>query len=353
LNKTPKQDFELTAENYQEFIDAGITSVVGTSMELEQTPLIHTTSVIKPAVDSSKLLVIENQEFPKKEGESFAEMQRRVVQNVNIRKRIEIANKNNIIQGKSYSYSEIKEIFNNDELFNNEFYKQLSNVLQSSNLVFRFGSLNQGKKTINAYYNSISNSINIDTLVLQTPNLATSDFKRILLHEIIHAATFINLSKDATLTNTQKTALSNLNSIIEELNKDRDFFGQYGLKNANELLAELANDRFVDKLKNKTFSNNQSFFNKIISEIVKLLGLSTTAYNLVKESFDNLIKEYQFNQSSKSLIDSPFLSDEALKLIQTIPMNIDLNERHKILGALRNGNMTAAQQIIEHLKNCE
>ena len=51
--------------------------------------------------------------------------------------------------------------------------------------------------------------------------------------------------------------------------------------------------------------------------------------------------------------ESPFLSDEALKLIQTIPMNIDLNERHKILGALRNGNMTAAQQIIEHLKNCE
>jgi ribosomal protein S7 len=240
-----------------------------------------------------EILIIDKNEIPKKDGESFSEMQKRVTQNINIRKRIKIADKNNIIQGKSYSYSEIKEIFNNDELFNNEIYKQLSNVLQSSNLVFRFGSLNQGKKTINAYYNSISNSINIDTLVLETPNIATSDFKRILLHEIIHAFTFINLNKDATLTSTQKTALSNLNSIIEELNKDRDFFGQYGLTNANELLAELANDKFVDKLKNKKFNDNQSFFDKIISEIVKLLGLKTTAYDIVKESFDNLVKNYK------------------------------------------------------------
>ena len=242
-----------------------------------------------------EILIVDKNEIPKKDGESFSEMQKRVTQNINIRKRIEIANKNNIIQGKSYSYSEIKKLFNNDNLFTNEIYNQLSIVLQSSNLDFKFGSLNQGKKTTNAYYNSISNSINIDTLVLQTPNLATSDFKRILLHEIIHAATFINLKENAILTSTQKTALNNLNNLIVELNKDRDFFAQYGLTNANELLAELANEQFVDKLKNKKFNDNQSFFDKIISEIVKLLGLKTTAYDIVKESFDNLVKDYKNN----------------------------------------------------------
>jgi len=248
-----------------------------------------TDNVLEP----KEILVVDENEISKKEGESFAEMQKRVTQNINIRKRIEIANKNNIVQGKSYSYSEIKEIFNNDELFGNEIYKQLNTILQSSNLVFRFGSLNKEKKTRNAYYNSITNSVNIDTLVLQSPNLATSDFKRILLHEIIHAATFINLAEDANLTSTQKTALNNLNNLITELNKDKDFFAQYGLTNVNELLAELANTGFVDKLKNKTFKDNQSFFDKIISEIVKLLGLNTTAYDIVKESFDNLVKEYK------------------------------------------------------------
>jgi hypothetical protein len=240
---------------------------------------------------SNELLVIEENEIPKKEGESFEEMQKRVIQNLNIRKRIEIAQKNNIIQGKSYSFSEIKKVFNNEKLFENEIYKELNNILQTSNLIFKFGSLNKGKKLVNAYYNSISNSINIDTLVLQTPNLATSDFKRILLHEIIHAATFINLKEGVSLTSTQKTALNNLNNLIDELKKDRDFFGQYGLTNANELLAELANEQFVDKLKKKTFSNNQSFFDKIISEIIKLLGLKTTAYDIVKESFDNLVNK--------------------------------------------------------------
>ena len=75
-------------------------------------------------------------------------MQRRVIQNINIRKRLEIAAKNNIVQGKSYSFLELKKIFNNDELFDNEIYQQLNTILQSSNLSFKFGSLNKGKKSI-------------------------------------------------------------------------------------------------------------------------------------------------------------------------------------------------------------
>ena len=96
--------------------------------------------------------------------------------------------------------------------------------------------------------------------------------------------------------NIKLVGYNNLNNVIEELNKDKDFFGQYGLKSANELLAELANDEFVKKLKNKKFDNNKNFFEKIISEIVKFLGLKTSAYDIVKESFDNLVKDYTDNQ---------------------------------------------------------
>lgn len=231
------------------------------------------------------LLSIEENEIPKKEGESFSEMQARVRQNINIRKRVEIANKNNIKQGKLYSFSELESLLDNS-IFDNDIYNDLRNIL--SQITFRFGSLNTVNKKRNGYYDSNNNTINLEIL-----HLTNSDFKRVLLHEIIHAATFINLGEDAILTDIQKTALNNLNNLIEELKKDRDFFGEYGLTNANELLAELANKNFVNKLKKKTFSDNQSFFEKIISEIVKLLGLNTTAYNIVRESFDNLVKEYE------------------------------------------------------------
>ena len=266
-------------------IKPGVQELFESNPELANA--VYEALAFKDISKQEELLTIDEKEIPGKEGESFSEMNRRVIQNINIRKRLEIAAKNNIVQGKSYSFLELKKIFNNDKLFDNEIYQQLNTILQSSNLSFKFGSLNKGKKSINGYYNSTNNSINIDTLVLQT-----SDFKRILLHEIIHAATFINLGENASLTNTQKTALNNLNNLILELKKDRDFFAQYGLTNVNELLAELANEQFVDKLKKKTFSDNQSFFEKIISEIVKLLGLKTTAYDIVKESFDNLVKDY-------------------------------------------------------------
>lgn len=239
-------------------------------------------SEITPTID---LLLIEESEIPKKEGESFSEMQRRVKQNINIRKRIDIANKNNIKQGQLYSFSELKNLLD-DSVFENDIYNDLQNVLPQ--VRFRFGSLNTINKKRNGYYDSNNNTISLEIL-----HLTNNDFKRTLLHEIIHAATFINLEENATLTNSQKIALNNLNNLIEELKKDKDFFGQYGLKNANELLAELSNKQFVDKLKNKTFSTNQSFFDKIVSEIVKLLGLNTTAYDIVKESFDNLVKEYK------------------------------------------------------------
>lgn len=297
---------------------------------------------------SEEILIVDENEIPKKEGESFAEMQKRVTQNINIKKRIEIANKNNIIQGKSYSYSEIKKIFNDDNLFDNEIYKQLSTVLQSSNLVFRFGSLNKGKKTTNAYYNSITNSVNIDTLVLQSPNLATSDFKRILLHEIIHAATFINLEENANLTSTQKTALNNLNNLITELNEDRDFFAQYGLTNANELLAELANTGFVDKLKNKTFKNNQSFFDKIISEIVKLLGLNTTAYDIVKESFDNLVKEYKGNNQI-----TPQQKQQAQQAYSNYLESLDKPNTNPVLQGNQQEQVKKFAELQERLNNKE
>ena len=54
--------------------------------------------------------VLSDIESPKIEGESFSEMKKRVASNINIRKRKEIADKYGIIQNKTYSFSEIKEL---------------------------------------------------------------------------------------------------------------------------------------------------------------------------------------------------------------------------------------------------
>lgn len=280
---------------------------------------------------ANDLFTISSSELSKVGGESFSDMQQRVKQNINIRNRIKIADEYNIEQGKLYKFSELKDIFNNS-IFNNSIYNDLQGILPKIN--FRFGSLNTINKKINGYYDSNNNTISLEILHLKNP-----DFKRTLLHEIIHAATFINTGENITLTSTQKIALNNLNNLIEELKKDNNFLGEYGLTNVNELLAELSNEKFVNKLKGKTFDSNQSFFEKIISEIVKLLGLKTTAYDIVKESFDNLSKEkmtiFESNTGETTTQYAPKLNSLGMSIaefLRTLPKE----SRDKMRELLRN-----------------
>jgi hypothetical protein len=249
--------------------------------------------------------------------EQIKESQKRV----NNKRRQDALSKYNLEMGKEYSFEEIKKQFEKDNLFENPIYKQIESILINSNVKFVFNSLNEGRNvTVNGQYDLKNNTITIEPLAL---NLG--DKKRIMLHESIHAATmFATKTKNKNLlTKSQQDAVNNLNAVLEELKKDKEFEREYGIKDINELLAELANPDFVKKLKNKTFTGNQSFFEKIISEITKLLGLNVSAYNIVEEAFKNIIFDFDNNvlKSVQQSIDFAIAQDVSNTGIQKIISN--------------------------------
>ena len=82
---------------------------------------------------------------------------------------------------------------------------------------------------------------------------------RIIVHELVHGVTTYilkaveqnNTKILSKLTTRQLKAVEKLNALFDELKKDKEFDDTYGTKNTHELLAELTNENFVDKLKSK------------------------------------------------------------------------------------------------------
>ena len=102
----------------------------------------------------------------------------------------------------------------------------------------------------------------------------------------------------------------------------------------------MANEHFVDKLKSKKFNNEQSFFEKIISEIVKLLGLNASAYDIVKESFDNLLKNNSKQTSSANTLTGQELEDIYNSKYKEIYQNEAKKLKDELFKKDANGNPT-------------
>ena len=129
---------------------------------------------------------------------------------------------------------------------------------------------------------------------------------RTILHELIHSCTAYALTT-AKDPNAKKKFASNpevyqrlmdtakqLESIYNEINNDPDFKGLYGIKDVYEMVAELSNPEFVEKLQNKTL------WDKIVDAICTLFGIAkkSDAYSNVKACVDFL-----FNNFDKGLYD--------------------------------------------------
>ena len=121
-----------------------------------------------------------------------------------------------------------------------------------------------------------------------------------LLHELIHTCTVYVMHEDskynfmgeyASISGKSadyvklRNAGTKLNQIFSEIQRDPDFKGQYGLKNSQEMVAELANEKFVALLKKK------SLWERIIEAIAELFGFSkgNTAYDNVLQCLDYML----------------------------------------------------------------
>ncbi|MDD7295910.1 MAG: hypothetical protein PUG77_01275 [Helicobacter bilis] len=141
------------------------------------------------------------------------------------------------------------------------------------------------------------------------------------MHELIHSVTSRAIyakEKGATnlLNKEQIQAIDNIESIYKQIVEkkdelgftswnDREKTGDYGLKNAHEMIAELSNPHFANKLK------RANVFEKIIDNIIQLfvstaemIGLKkSNAYDKLRENVKNIIENYKddFSQEYEKL----------------------------------------------------
>ena len=110
------------------------------------------------------------------------------------------------------------------------------------------------------------------------PNPTFGTSNRVVLHEIVHAATEFALRSPDGLSKRQIEAVAELQKMYRYA-KDRLPAGEYGLKSISEFVAELmTNKGFQDKLKSiKYQAKGASVFSRIVNAIMKLLGVDNLA----------------------------------------------------------------------------
>ena len=119
-----------------------------------------------------------------------------------------------------------------------------------------------------------------------------------ILHELIHTCTVYVMQANGTFAGdvhygSDKTynyerisnAATRLNRIYSVIVNDPDFHGMYGIKNAKEMVAELANPNFVELLKKKTL------WQQVLDWICELFGFSrgTSAYDNAMQCLDYIL----------------------------------------------------------------
>ena len=113
-----------------------------------------------------------------------------------------------------------------------------------------------------------------------------------MLHEMIHHATVYAMHYPERLTENQRAAVRELESVYEQIKNDYSFRGEYGIKNAREMVAELSNPEFREKLKKK------NLWQRIVDGIARLFwhgsdgAEQTNAHDFVRSNLERLLDDF-------------------------------------------------------------
>ena len=167
------------------------------------------------------------------------------------------------------------------------------------------------KMLIRANGLSVGDIIQYKTSFFNDTAVTDQEKAETLLHEVLHSCTVyaLDTAKDP---NAKKKFSSNpevyqrlvdtakqLESIYNEIKDDADFEGSYGITNAYEMVAELSNSEFVEKLQKK------NLWDKIVDAICTLLGIEkkSDAYSNVRACVDFIFENFDeglYNQHAKA-----------------------------------------------------
>ena len=181
-------------------------------------------------------------------------------------------------------------------------------------------------------------SFNVKTNTIELFTKNAEKQAETLLHELIHAVTLKALKADEKLlTPLQKEAIKEIKEAYDILSKDPKLKGEYGITNVEEMLAELSNKGFRDKLESK------GILRRILDAITGLFFKNKTNKNVKYEDLKNSLYKLMdnYNLEGRSVGDSTHykLSKEA-------------KEQKGIYNVTYNGkNATLIKRDLESVEN--
>ena len=239
-------------------------------------------------------------------GVGFRKPYRKAINTYNkvINKRIsEIVDGNAVgLKARRYELSEIREMFNSLNS-NPDITKLADKVFELSKKLNLEISGQNGMG--DSYGRALRNQIAYSVKYFNDITIDNQRKAQTILHELIHSCTVyainavhgINTSLyfDENITNGMRKAVNSLDNIYHEIQIDSDFAKEYGIKNTKEMVAELANPVFREKLKAK------SLWQHIVDAIRRIFGIETksafegvsVAVEYILDNFDEqLYKRY-------------------------------------------------------------
>ena len=130
------------------------------------------------------------------------------------------------------------------------------------------------------------------TGVLQFDEEAVSE--ETILHEMIHAATIraLKAPKD-TLTDDQKMARAELESMFAAVKKNTKLAREYGMTDIAEFAAEMMSNRVLqDKLSTVKWSGGGNMFTRFINKVLAFLGFKESV-DFNKKAADNILRLFE------------------------------------------------------------
>ena len=249
---------------------------------------------------------------------------------------------------REYSLDEIRGMF--DSLNTNKDIAKLAEKVFA--LAQRLDLDIKGLRSIKQQANTQGSSL-FEQVAFRVPffnDKAVSNQKKagVILHELIHSCTTYAIravQHNRTLDESTRRGVLMLENIYNQIKNDPLFKDEYGIKSVGEMVAELSNTEFRDKLQKR------NLWQRIIDAIKSLLGIQTKtgttlegaeiALNYVLDNFDAWAYDLYVDEYSKA----NRANDHMLFSDRSTPTST----RSLLAGALE----TTAQNDIERTKISE
>lgn len=141
---------------------------------------------------------------------------------------------------------------------------------------------------------SLGDKVSYDYKFFNSPAVSNQKKCNTITHELIHSVTvyaiYLRSKAPSVLSDGMLEAVDILHDVYNQIARDPAFKGEYGVTDVYEMVAELSNAQFRDKLKEK------NLFQRILDALKRLLGIDTvkedSAYQVLSDTLNYIIDNY-------------------------------------------------------------